>query len=226
MVFKDIFFPKICLSCGFLGSYLCLSCQRKLIKVSHDTCFYCRRRSFTGLTHPGCKRRLGVEGFLSVFHYNDVLKRSIKNIKYRLVKEALFELLTLIPPSFISKLAFFKNDKLYLQPIPLHNRREKERGFNQAELIAQFLSQYLPFPLIDGLIRTKDTASQSKLDARKERLANIRGAFVSRESAKVGGRQIILIDDVVTSGATVSQAAKVLKRSGATEVYVFTLAKG
>ena len=121
---KDLLFPKFCLSCGFLGSYVCLSCEKKLVPITNDICLYCGKNSYLGLTHPACKKNYGIDGVLSMFHYNPTLKAIIKNIKYRGVYDACTEFFQLIHPSHIHKFYQFRrtHPTLFLQPIPRLSR--------------------------------------------------------------------------------------------------------
>ena len=227
MFLTDLLFPKVCLSCGLLGSYLCTACQSKFSYLVYDTCLYCKRRSYAGLTHPGCKRNLGVDGCLAIFYYNNELKRVIKNIKYRCVKEGLQEFLIAIEPQTSGKVLHYKRlvQSLNIQPIPLHYKRFKQRGFNQSELIAKFFSHTLQLPVVNVLSRKKDTYSQARLPDKKSRLHNLLGAFQLTDYSSTH-KHILLIDDVVTSGSTVKEAAKTLKRNGVEKVFVLAIAKG
>lgn len=225
---KDLLFPKVCLGCGLLGSHICLTCQKNLKKIDKDRCFYCKKPSFLGLTHPFCKKPYGVDGVISCFFYSDVLKRILKNIKYRLVREGLSELLLLTPPSALDKIARYNSlyGNIAIQEIPLFPTRKKKRGFNQSDEIARFISVTLNFPRASNLIRIRETFTQSQLKKSKDRIRNIKGAFHVLQKQDVYRGNILLVDDVMTSGATVSEASSVLKKAGADKVFVFTLAKG
>ena len=118
-----------------------------------------------------------------------------------------------------------------LIPVPLEKDRQKERGFNQAELICRELTKLdnnINFSLkTDILIKIKNTKHQAKVENRSERLRNIIGSFGINEKqtdTKLEGRNIILIDDVITTGATLTEAKKILKRAGARKVVAFTVA--
>lgn len=112
-----------------------------------------------------------------------------------------------------------------LMPVPLHNARLRERGFNQALLLADRLNRRLRIPLsYDNLIRVRQTPSQAEL-SRKARLNNLRKAFALLRPDRVIGRRILLVDDVLTTGTTVNECAKILRRAGSAEVYVMTLAR-
>ncbi|MGA4577493.1 ComF family protein [Limisphaera sp. VF-2] len=111
-------------------------------------------------------------------------------------------------------------------PVPLHPVRQRERGFNQAHRLAQWLGRATGLPVESGwLERSKPTSTQTVL-SRDERQRNVREAFRVRRGAVVSGRRIILVDDVLTTGATTSACALALRRAGAAEVCVWTVARG
>jgi ComF family protein len=114
-----------------------------------------------------------------------------------------------------------------LVPVPLHKSKRGERGFNQAEAIARHALKGVPQPLgiaADVLVRQRMTTSQVGL-TREERIQNMHGAFRVSDRAAVRGRTIIVVDDVMTTGTTLSECARVLKRAGAADVYAVTVAR-
>lgn len=228
MFLKDLLFPKFCLGCGFLGAYICPNCKKKLNPIQKDTCLYCGKASLYGLTHPVCRRDQGIDGFLSIFYYNNLLKSIIKSIKYRLALDVWRELCLVVEPDLLNKIGDYKkfiNEEFYLVPIPLHPKRFRFRGFNQAKIIAQFFNKFLKEPTGEFLLRKKDTPSQAQLQNNKDRYTNMRGAFaVLTHDAE--DKNFVLVDDVATTGSTLKEAARVLKRTGAKRVYALTLARG
>lgn len=116
--------------------------------------------------------------------------------------------------------------KINLIPIPLHKKRENQRGFNQAKLLAENIALYFNLPLLNNaLIKTKATPPQADLKGRQRR-ENIKNAFSCLSPDLVQNKTILLIDDVTTTGATLQQAAKVLKQAGARSVWSLVIAKG
>jgi len=110
-------------------------------------------------------------------------------------------------------------------PVPLHPRRLKERGYNQSGLLAKELGKLTNLPVIqDSLIRVKEARPQVRASNVKERRRNVANAFICRDE-KVNGKQIILVDDVCTSGATLESCASALKSKGAIMVWGLTLAR-
>jgi len=111
-----------------------------------------------------------------------------------------------------------------ITPIPLFPTRQRERGYNQAQLLAQLISQEFEINLsLNNIIRIKHTTSHTQL-SQKERWTNIRDAFRIQNSTDIDGKNILLVDDLLTTGATSSEAARTLKKAGAKTVGVLTLA--
>lgn len=114
---------------------------------------------------------------------------------------------------------------LTILPVPLHPRRLREREFNQSLLLAREIAKALSIPFIpDNLLRLRWTRPQIELKG-EERLTNVKGAFGLKKPMEIEGKSLLLIDDVYTTGATVRECSKVLKKAGAEKVYVFTLAR-
>ena len=228
MFLIDLFFPKFCLCCGYVGVYLCLSCQNKLKPIEQDVCLYCKKPSLFGLTHPGCQKKLNVDGLLILYYYSPILKKIIKNIKYRLAVQVWQEFYRIIKPEAIEKLGFYKklSSDFIIQPIPLTKNKYNERGFNQAKIISVFFQKFINYPIVDLLARKKETLAQAQLGSLKKRYQNVRGVFQVIDKKYFNNKKVILVDDVVTTGSTVAEAAQILKEAGAKKVYVLALAKG
>jgi ComF family protein len=118
----------------------------------------------------------------------------------------------------------FRGERGIIVPVPLHRARKRERGYNQSELLAQELAREIGWPLVaEALARVRPTRSQATL-SREERAGNVRGAFVVRRREAVQGKRCILVDDVVTTGATANECSRVLLEAGAAEVMLVTVA--
>lgn len=227
MVLLDILFPRHCLGCSKLGSYICLDCGKQLKYIEKDICIYCRRPSLYGLTHPRCKQRLGLDGVISLFYYNNFLKKVIKAIKYRLASTVWDDFQREIAPQSIARVLIYTSfiDNIVLCPIPLHPYRLKERGFNQAEIISNWLSTYLQTPVAHLLLRTIHTPPQAKIHDSQQRHKNVHNIFTMKDGS-VLFPGVILIDDVITTGSTILEATHILKEAGVSKVYTITIARG
>ncbi len=228
---KDILFPRYCFGCARWGMYVCISCKSRLQTMRFDICPYCRKKSYFGLTHPSCKREHGIDGLKSIYRYNDVVKKIIMQIKYRLVTDALSEFFLTIPTDKIEELLFYQkiSPDCIIIPVPLHKSRLRLRGFNQAHEMARFFAQTFTFALHDGsIIRKKNTKPQVVFEKPIDRYRNIVGAFDLAEqvkSADIAKKQFIIFDDVWTTGWTIKEIAKVLKKHGASKVFALTMAR-
>jgi ComF family protein len=152
----------------------------------------------------------------SFFHYDGPVRKAIKAIKYRLVWDLAHEFVSLaqIPDQV--------GNGNTLIPIPLHPSRFRVRGFNQAEILGRLLAKRLHISIrTDILHRTRATPPQAEIKEKKRRLENMKNSFVSR---KVSGN-ILLFDDVCTTGATLQNAAGALKRAGARRIWAITIAR-
>ena len=199
----DVLFPVRCVGCGRSGAYICVACLSKA-----------RRPPPSPPPESG-----PLADVLTAFAYEGVVRTAVQHLKYRglrslvpeMARPMAWELAVTVPPPFT------------LVPVPLHSARLRERGFNQAELLARELARLLDAPLSTGALRrTKDTSSQVSTSTRAERLKNVREAFAP--TGGVDGATIVLVDDVTTTGATLLAAAQALLSAGAARVYGLTFA--
>jgi len=231
MFLIDFLFPKACLSCGRLGSYICLPCQRKLKSIEGKYCFYCGGESISNYTHPACRRIGGVDGLITFFQYGRVLGRIIKNIKYRGVKGGLNELISLVGAvnySAMMKMVDKKasrEEQIRVSFIPLSHQRQARRGFNQAELIANAVAKRLGIKQESLLVKTRTTLPQANTKSIDERKKNLQGVFSVKKIRRPFPSVVFLADDILTTGTTIREATRVLKRAGARFVFAVTLAK-
>lgn len=224
----DLFFPRTCLRCSRLGVFICERCRKQFSYIRHDICLYCSKASPYGYTHPGCRHPDGVDGVMSIFIYASAIKDVIKGIKYHSVPDAFHELFMCVYDSSVCRFMRFArmHPEAVLQPMPLHLTRLKERGFNQSSYIASFFSAMVLYEVINGLRRDRRTASQAQIHTPGQRAVNMKNAFCAIPEFSMWGKTIILVDDVVTSGSTITEAAGTIKRAGAKAVFAWTLARG
>lgn len=225
--FLSLVFPKRCVSCGAAGQLICSGCEEQFVYSEIQVCPECNKAAIGGFTHALCVKSYSAERSVSIFKYSGPAKEAIGQIKYYGVKILVPKLVEL-STSYLSSLDIsFGSDSIFI-PVPIHPIKRLERSFNQAECIAMELSKKLgPKVLSDILIRKEDTVSQTSLD-RAQRELNVKGVFslsCTQDANLVSGRDVVIIDDVFTTGATLRECAKVIKRAGARYVYLFALAK-
>lgn len=208
----EILFPKYCISC------------KK--RESSGLCFVCLQ------SIPLCEKNKSPT-IISVFPYkHPVIKKAIWEFKFNGDFQPLSLLMNKVYDVFLDELndkSIFNNfQNPVLVPIPLHKNRYKMRGFNQSEVVARELHKKNPslFHIETmSLVRQKETSPQAKITHKKERLKNVYDCFKVTNSEVFFNRNIILIDDITTTGATLEEAMKVLKKAGARNVYAFTIAQ-
>ncbi len=222
----DIIFPKNCFGCKKAGWYLCKQCVQKA-RLAKQTCIECAKPAVDGMTHIRCKRPWGLSGCLSVWKYQGAIRTAILKLKYKFAKEIAEELSCHIADYLQKEITALPEDCL-LTSIPLHRRRSNWRGFNQGEEIGKLVADKMGWKFCsDVLIRKSLKRPQTELkgDERKE---NINGVFALNSSFKLSAfshQPIIIFDDVLTTGATMKEGVKVLKRNGAKSVWGLTIAK-
>jgi len=153
--------------------------------------------------------------------YEGVIKDAIHHFKFN-GKERLVETLAGLILNMLEKDGIMNKGDLVLVPVPLSRARKRERGYNQSEILARYISERTAIPVDTSLLKkTRNARPQSELD-RRERLVNLKGAFRAEGSS---GLNVLLIDDIYTTGSTVREAAYALKADGAASVVVATVAR-
>jgi competence protein ComFC len=208
----DLFFPRFCFGCQKEGNYLCRDCQSTLGILS---------------SHQNYSTQNLKDLYFAVDYRNPLVKNLIQNFKYGpFIKELAKTLSSLILEHFqlLDNQPNFSN--FILIPVPLEKRRLRWRGFNQAEEIGKELSSFLKIPLFaDYLAKIKQTLPKVELSdqAREE---NIENAFEVKNKNQIFAKKILLVDDVLTTGSTLEECARVLKKAGAKEIVGIVIARG
>ena len=217
----DLIFPPRCASCNQPGAWLCAGCLARVEWLSPPLCLHCGEPLPKGGRCPRWRQNpVLLDGLRSAAWHAGPLRSAIHHYKYR-GQRILAE-----PLAGILLQAWLHDPPLtdLLLPVPLHPRRLRERGFNQATLLSHHLSQATAIPLdARSLQRRRYTAPQVELSGPR-RLANVEGAFVYR-GPPLEGRAVCLIDDICTTGATLQACAAALREAGARSVWGFTLAR-
>jgi ComF family protein len=226
----DLFFPKRCCGCKKTGTYLCSKCKKEILQADL-VCPNCERLSIGGSTHPLCKRKYGLDGLWSLGVYRGTLQKAIKKLKYKFVSSLAEDLIDLMieyqavkTPLFIDEIKKDKGIGWVVVPVPLHPKREKWRGFNQAALLGKIFAEKLGLDYQKRLERNRFTKPQVGLES-WQRKNNISGAFSLSSNSKLLAPNYLLIDDVWTTGSTLKECCSVLKRNNAKKVLAITLAR-
>lgn len=229
-----LLYPNLCWACGkalpLEDCSFCPSCHYDLTTDPHLTCPRCSSTvgPFANLEKgcPSCRKEsLAFDRALRLSTYDDLLRDVILRMKLH-SGEGLAEVMgRLWAEQASSKLLQFDADLVV--PIPLHWFRRWRRGYNQAETLARAVAHKLSLPISPRcLCRIRNTPKQSLATSPQARRENVRGAFRVRKYIDVKDKTILLIDDVMTTGSTASEAARVLKKAGAARVAVAVLAHG
>jgi len=202
---------RICSHCletlDFTGEHFCLTCGDK-IDNNYDYCLKCKNDLYN------------FDKARNIFIYNDLIKTAIMNFKYN-GKPEYAEPLGNLLKDYYADSDIIADVVTY---VPMPKDREKKRGYNQAKELAKQFSYLTEMPIEDLLERVESVEKQSVLTA-KERRENIKGTISAINKHKIKNKDILIIDDVLTTGATASECAKILKQNGAKSVSVLTLAK-
>jgi len=207
--FLGLLFPQKCLGCGARNVLLCEKC---LISFPESPLAETR-------TSPI---------FAATSYQDQTVKKAIWLLKYHGIKslaepfsELMFKRIVVALPESMRDL-----DKTLIIPIPLSKKRHRERGFNQSELIGRFLSDKMSIRTVNNVLyKTKETISQVEIKDREKRLKNLEGAFEVKNAEIIKNKNIILIDDITTTGATLNEAKRILKAAGAKKVIGLVVAK-
>ncbi|MDP2684873.1 MAG: ComF family protein [bacterium] len=223
--FLDIIFPKFCLGCNTEGIWLCQKCFKSIKRLNKQCCPVCRKKNF-GETCNNCKEQSSIDGLIVSASYDQTLiQKIIHYYKYQYIKE-LYQPLGALLLNTINTNNIINNKKTIIISIPLHKKRQLERGYNQSTLLAKYIAKKLNLPYYDQLIiRKKNTEIQAHL-LKKERLLNLNGAFKIKKNLDFHGKNVIIVDDVATTLATLNSCARLLKRAGATEIWGLVIARG
>jgi len=227
----SLLYPSVCTICGRsvgAGEYLCDQCEAKTVRIVAPFCQKCSE-PFEGaitsaFTCANCAHRtIYFDAAVAAYRGRGIVRQMIHEFKYgrqihlrHLVARWLHAALD------DERLCGRRFDVIV--PVPLHPARQRERGFNQASLLAELLSAQTSIPAKPVLERIRYTTTQTALD-RSERMENLHNAFRLRKNADVRGLRVLLVDDVLTTGSTLNECARLLKRAGALSVHAATAAR-
>ena len=229
----DMVFPRHCAGCGEtvdrLCGQICWECFRTIELREVGLCQCCGLKIEGKITHAficsACRaQRPAFDTARSAGRFGGVLRSILHQFKYNHATWLCGDLADLLQGCVLAHYAADEVDLVV--PVPLHRQKQRDRGYNQAALLAAALAPRLARPYAgDVLVRVRDTPTQTRLHAAQRR-KNVRRAFAVRGPEWVRGRTVLLVDDVMTTGATLSEVAATLKRAGAWRVWAATVARG
>ncbi len=216
----ELLFPGVCTGCGKSGSFFCPACRKKLPYLKGPVCPSCGRPG-AGVCSECRRVPPQVESVRSPFTFDGAIRSAIHQFKYKDIRSLARPL-----AEFLHTCA--RDNGLSadcLVPVPLHRSKLRERGYNQAELLAGELARLTGWPVDrDTLIRTRDPGPQARAANAAERRHNVAGIF-SCNNDRLKGKSVLLIDDVCTTGATLDACARVLRELPGITVSALVLAR-
>ena len=221
----DIFYPKHCVGCGKYGQYVCIKCAETIEPIVTSTCPECGKIIKLGNFCQKCKQKLKVKlsGIIVSARYEvGPTREMIHHLKY----SGFIEIADMLAELMVQRIKRENMPKeTLLIPVPLHKSRQSERGFNQSELLAKYISKKTNIPYKNGLLRNKSTPTQVSLTG-VERRANLDGVFTCTDKRLIRGKNILLVDDVTTTYSTLNECAKELISAGAKRAYGLVVVRG
>ncbi len=224
--FLGLFFPKICLSCDERLSeneqFICSSCFKSL-KFLENICPVCGAPKTTVKCQTCRTNEFLFDEARSVFMFKKIVQKIIHEFKYNeMIRVAKF--MGLLSREYLERFQPFGHID-YIVPVPLHKVRKRSRGFNQAEYLTREISKNMNWDNLPKLIkRQRFTETQTKLN-KDQRKKNVSLAFKINPKYDINGKNILLVDDVFTTGATVNSITSALKEKHANKVFVFTIGR-
>jgi len=218
----DFLFPRRCVGCGSGGDFLCDKCCRALTRILPPVCVRCGRPyAGRGLCTACAEWAASIDGIRSPFRFEGTIRQAVHQLKYNNLRALAQPLVRLLRDYLVESPV--PGDVLV--PVPLHRRRLRERGYNQSVLLARELGAMARLPVVDDCLeRRQPGLPQARTSSVQERRQNVRGVFLCRDD-RLSGKQVLLVDDVATSGATLDACAAALKDAGAASVWALVLAR-
>jgi competence protein ComFC len=228
---SSLFYPPLCVVCSSDvdgREYLCEDCRDRAPRIAPPFCAKCSEPFFGAITQTfscaNCEHRiLHFDAAVAAYRSRGLVRKLVHEFKYGRHRHLRHPLAGWLREAMSDPRLHGRHFDLIV-PVPLHPTRERERGFNQATLLAELLARQAAVPLCGALERIRYTITQTAYD-RAERMENLRDAFRLRKKVNVRQLHVLLIDDVLTTGSTLSECARVLKEAGAISVYAATAAR-
>ncbi len=207
--------PYECMICGKQDCVVCDECWTRNANTRVSSCFWCNSLSEKGKTCKMCATKTSLSGATVPYRFNGLVKECIYELKYYSNREMARFLARQLVQSVDS------NQFDFISFVPTTGRNQRRRGYNQAKLLAKEISSMCDLPLVTALARVQHV-DQIGLN-RNERLSAIKNNFVAIDG--FSGKRVLLVDDVITTGATLNECAKTLKQAGVKSVWSIAVAK-
>ena len=217
----DLLFPRWCINCGREGEYICRDCSKLLSVLKPPICPKCGRPQDNKQICRDCiNKRTDIDGIRSPFIFEGVIRQAVHKLKYDNIR-------ALAEPLAVFLYNYLINNPItaeVLVPVPLHQKRLRERGYNQSGLLTKELSKLSGLPVMGNcLVRYRHTPPQARSASINERRENVTDAFMCIDNS-MQDKRVLLIDDVATSGTTLNTCAGKIKSAGAISVWGLTVA--
>ncbi len=219
----DLLYPPRCAGCSREGQFICDACLSAQPRLLAPYCVACAQPLARGSMCAECRSTpLTIDAIRAPFLMEGAIRHAVHQLKYSNLR-AIAPLLGRLIADFMSSEGV-SGDALV--PVPLHNRRERQRGYNQAHLLAREAGKLLEVPVASSLLsRVSNAPPQARSQSAADRKANVRDSFYCPDPSEIEGKVLVLVDDVCTTGATLDACGTALREAGAARVYGVTLAR-
>ncbi|MBD3238778.1 MAG: hypothetical protein GF332_04030 [Candidatus Moranbacteria bacterium] len=219
-------FPVKCYGCNIFGYYVCPNCAQRILRYKNKRCPFCLCASQVGRLCYRCQKKYFLKQVMILTYYDQALiQKLIQAMKYSSVYLIARDLAQVL---YLNFKTYLTTNKLAFIPVPAHKKKITNRGFNQAVLLARHLSRITKLPVNEELLlKIKNTQAQMQLKNKEKRKNNQANAFVVNKQniKKFKNLEIVLIDDVLTTGSTLIECAKVLNQAGFQNITAIVLAR-
>lgn len=212
----ELLAPASCVGCGREGDWLCVDCLREQVSIPEPACYRCEKLTSDGSTCNGCREPGGLFRVISGGLYRGPVKELIRVLKFKRGRSA-----SRVAARLILVQLGYAGGIDAVTAVPISPSRYREHGYNQSELIAKLIARQIGVPHRTTLMRS--TSAHQVGRGRSERLAAIQGSF--QAIRRLDGQRILVVDDVLTTGATLAECAAVLSAAGAASVHGATVAR-
>ncbi len=223
-------FPRFCVECRKEGRYICDECLL-FLSESDFVCPVCQRSSRFGKRHKKCRKLNRLDGLISFWDYDGVIKKAVHLIKFDgffHVMEEIMEHFLLLIQEDKERISFFldflNDNETCITFVPLNESKQKEKGFNESKILAQHIAKATGKKVIELIEKTRNTEPQLNLE-KQERFLNVKDAFSFKNQKDFKVEKVLIVDDIWMSGSTMKECCRVLKENGVKKVWGLVVVK-